>query len=265
MKLVTLAAVVLVLALPVTGAEKKDDKVADCLKRLKDKDASVRLAAVADMVELQDEKITSQLVKLIRDKDSDIRQMAVEGLRSRTSDAAKKKAAQVLAARLGALSKKSGHAEEFEGVIAALGDLARPESIDALIDIDTNEDAATAKARLMAVANCPDKKAVDELIKFLSKGRNRGRSGQRGLALQALRHATGVRLGNDADKWRAWWKDNRDKFDLKQVVAEREAAKREAEEKAEKKREREEKRRENREKKKDRGKKKPPEREGPPD
>ena len=122
MKLATIAVLIAVVALPVLGAEEKVDKVADCLKRLKSKDYDVRLGAIADAVDLQDAKITTQLVKLLKDKDSDIRQMAVEGLRNRTTDAGKKKAAQVLSARLKPLAAKSNQSEEYEAVIEALHD-----------------------------------------------------------------------------------------------------------------------------------------------
>jgi len=236
------------------------------LKQMKDKKPETRLAGIAAAAELQDAKITTQLIKLLKDKHWHARQLSIEALGVRTGEADRKKAAVALAGRLAVLGKSISTAEEYTLAIAALGRLARKESVKTLIDMDSDEPRDTAKARLMAAANAPWPETVTELIKFLSKGRNRGRSGQRDFAAQALRFVTGVNLGRDPDKWRSWWKKSRSTWNLVAVKDERLAKAREAEERArkreEKKAEREKKKRENEEKK---NRKPKTEREGPPD
>ena len=253
---------VVLLAAPSVAVEAVDA----ALKKMKDKKPETRLAGVAAAAELQDEKITAQLIKLLKDKDWHVRELSMQALAIRTGDADRKKAATALAARLPSLGKSTGTASEYALAIAALGRLGCKESVAALVDIDTDEAQETAKARLMAAAEAPFPETVDELIKFLSKGRNRGRNNQRQYAVAALRYVTGANLGNDPDKWRAWWKKSRASWSLTAVKDERLEKARQAEAKAkereEKKAERERKKKENEEKRQRKPKK---EREGPPD
>jgi len=248
------------LATPAVAGEAVDA----ALSKMKDKKQETRLAGVAAASELQDKKITTQLIKLLKDKDWQVRQLTIEVLAGRTGDADQKKTATALAARLGVLRKSISTATEYTLTIATLGRLGRKESVKALIDMDSDESRDTAKQRLFAAAEAPFNETVDELIKFLSKGRNKGRNNQRQSAVGALRRVTGANLGNDPDKWRSWWKKNRASWNLKAVKDERLEKARQAEEKAKerkrKKAERERKKKENEEKK---GRK--PEREGPPD
>ncbi|MHC4470120.1 MAG: HEAT repeat domain-containing protein [Planctomycetota bacterium] len=234
----------LLVAAPVTTAE-EGPKAADLVKKMKDRDAAVRLAAVRDAAKRPDPGLTSQIVRLVKDGDALVRQAAIEALRGRTEDGCRKKAAQALAARLPILGEKPGYWDEYVLAISVLHDLARPESIEKLVDMKVDEDRETVRSRLMAVANVPKPEAVDELIKFMSKGRGRGRKKQRDLAHQALRYATGENLGGDPDKWRSWWKKARGTFDFEEAAARR-AEQRERERK--KKEQREEKERKRREK-----------------
>ncbi|MEN8151256.1 MAG: hypothetical protein ABFS86_15680, partial [Planctomycetota bacterium] len=236
LRTVTILALLAVLAVPALAAD-EPDPVDEALKRMKDKEQPARLAGTAAAAKLQDAKITSQLVKLLKDKDWHVRQLSIEALRVRTGDRDRKKAALALASRLGALSKSSKTSDEYLQTIGALGDLARKETVTALLDIDLDTPRGTAKARLMAAAEAPYPETVDALIKFISKGRKKDSNRQRQQGVLALRHLTGVSLGHDPDKWRAWWKDNRATYSLTAVKEDREAKAREAEERAKKKEE----------------------------
>jgi hypothetical protein len=252
-RLLVLTLAVILLATPTAADEDVKKRTADLVKKMKDRDATVRLAAVRDATAIQRPELTSQFVKLVKDEDGLVRLAAIEALRGRGERTCKRKAAQALAARLPTLSVKSGYWDEYVLAIAVLHDLAQPESIDALMDMGLGEDPETAKARLFAVANVPDPEAVDELIKFLSKGRSKGRNNQRDLARQALRYATGEKLGKDPDQWRSWWKKVRKDFDFEEAAARRAEARAEEERK---KAERAEKERRKREKAEGKGKEK---------
>jgi HEAT repeat protein len=242
--------VIAVLAAPAFALPEEEEEAErtpkDVVKDLKDRDRGVKLLAVAECAEYQDSAVGTQLTKMLKDKDFEIRMAVIDALAHRTGEADQKRGAQALASRLKPLSVKLSDAEEYEAVIDALAELAQPVSIKALIDMKLEEPEATALARLMAVAEVPHQDAIDALIKVGSKGRNRGTNNQRAAATKALRHATGQKFNRDMDKWREWWRENRDTFDFKlmkeqRAAAEAERAEREARQE-EKQRQREEKR-----------------------
>jgi hypothetical protein len=73
--------------------------------------------------------------------------------------------------------------------------------------------------RLRAVANVPSADAIEALIAYGSRGR-RG-SHARAQTARALQYATGVKIGGDPDKWRDWWRENKDSFDFEAAFAAR--------------------------------------------
>ncbi len=229
MKITRFAAVLLALAVvsPIvlaTDEEPPPRTAKDVVKDLKDRDRGVKLLAIAESSEFQDAAVTSQLVKMVKEKDPEVRMAVIEALGNRKAEAEKKRAAAALAPRLKVLTGKVLVAEEYEAVIGALRKLAQPVSIKALLDMKVEEDPATALARLMAVAEVPRREAIDALIRFGSKGRNRGSNHQREYTARALRYATGQKWGRDMDKWRQWWRENRDTFDFEMIREERTAA-----------------------------------------
>jgi HEAT repeat protein len=223
----------------------------EVLEQMKDRAPAVRLSGTVDAAKVQDKAVTAQLLKLLKDKDYQVRMAAVEALRLRKDEADRKKAASAIASRLPSLSKRPVDEEEYRFAIEALHDLAQEVSLKALLDLDLDEERGTAQDRLMAAANVPSAAAIEGLIDFLAKGRRRGRNHQRQFAAQALRYATGENLGQDPDAWRSWWRDAKKTFSFEEAAArraehrEKEAEKRSrAEERARRKEERERKRRE---------------------
>lgn len=218
---IALALVVLALLPSAVRAQETAPDPGSVVAKLKDRDRDTRLAGLAAAREVQDERVTKELVKLVRDRDPEVRRSTVEALRTRRTEADRRRAATALAALLGPLSRDATEAELYELVIAALHDVAHPASVDALLDMDAHEPKETAGARLMAVGNVPDAKAIEALIAYASKGRNRGREGKKELTIKALRYATRTNHGSDPDQWRAWWRDVKDHFDFEMAAEER--------------------------------------------
>ena len=199
---------------------------------LKAKDAVDRLAAAQQAKDVQDEKLLAPLLALLDDANAEVRRAAIDALGRRVPVEAQKKASAALAAHLSKVTKRPEAQLEQLTTVNALGALAQPAALDALmsgIDIDTPGDLVGA--RLSAVANIPTADAIESLIQFLAK-QGRGKNGpQRDACRQALREATGENLGGDPDAWRAWWRDAKKTFDF-DAAARRRAAEREKKEDA---------------------------------
>lgn len=215
---------------------------AKIVEALKSKDKSARLAAAQQAKDVQDEKLVSPLASLVDDEDMATRHAAIEALGSRTSPEAQKKAASALAAHLPKVAKKLEDEAELIATARALGALAQPSTIDALMaDIETGTPNDVVRTRLAAVANIAAPGAIDALIQFLAK-QGRGQNGQqRDACRDALREATGENFGNDPDAWRSWWKDAKRTFDFDAAARRRAAEKQKQADDEKRKRERKEK------------------------
>lgn len=226
-------------------------RAAELIAAFRSDSPETRVKAATAARDVQHDSLTSPLVKLLADKEWGVREAAIDALANRQGKSARKKASSSLAARLPRMAKDSARAEETLQVIEALGRLGQPTAVKPLLDgIDLDTDIAMVRARTMAVAEIPDKKAIEGLIDFLARGRRGGAGPQRDAARKALQYATGQNAqarehraaGKDADRWRAWWRENEKHFDFEAVRAAREQAAAEAEAKAERKRERDAKR-----------------------
>lgn len=231
-------------------------------KLLRSSDLEERLKAVTDAAVNGHESLTSPLIKALGDKEAAIRTAAYAALGARTDVKGKAKAAKAIGPKLPRLEKTPGAKEELLAAIQALHDLAQPTSIKALMGgIKHDSDVDVVEARLMAVANIPSKKSIDELIQFLGKGKRGGMRPQRAAASKALKYATGQSgrgYGNDPDAWRAWWRKHEKDFDPHAMAAARAEAKQEAADRAAKQKARKDKRKQGKGKKQDGGKKKDP-------
>ncbi len=210
-------------------------------KALVDREAGTRLLAARAASEVQDKKLTSPLVKALKDDVREVREAAIESLRLREGKE-RAPAARGLAARLPRYLREGSSAEEHALVIQALHDLAQPSTIKALLDVPVTFDRTLIKARAMAVANVPDAEAIESLIQFGSRGR-RG-AGFRDITRDALNYATGQRFRTNPDEWRRWWREAKKHFDFPAAFAAREEARAA---KADKERRREERRKRQRE------------------
>lgn len=180
-----------------------------------------RLDAATASKDVQDPKLLPPLLKLLRDDHPDVRTAAIAALGARTAPDQVKRAADALAARLAPLAKKPELAGELVAACRALHDLAQPSAIDALLaDIENGTPSDVVTARCMAVANVPSPRAIEALIDLMAR-RHRDGTGIRATAASALAYATGERATNDADHWRAWWKDHEKSFDFDAAAARR--------------------------------------------
>jgi hypothetical protein len=248
-------------------------KLEAVLLGLKAKDAETRVKAATEAKTLQAAALTSPLTRLLSDKESGVREAVIDALGARVDRAARKKAASALAGRLPRLSKHVADQPELLQIIGALGALQQSSTVKALLDdIDVEVDAEIVRARLFAVAAIPHKQAIEGLITFLAKGRRGGRGKHRDMADKALRYATGAQphkenrsAGRDADRWRAWWRENEKTFSFDAVQDARAEAEQAAEEKAERQKEKRAKREARKNKPKTGRKKKPGKRKKPTD
>ena len=227
----------------------------------------IRVKALEAAATVQHDSLLRPLAKLLADGELSVREGAIRALAARESSSARKKASSSLAARLPRLAKDAAAVDELLLVVEALGTLAQPSAVKPLLDhITLDTDIEIVRARFMAVAEIPDKKAIEGLIDFLAKGRRGGAGPQREAARKALQYATGAnperdnrKAGRDADRWRAWWRENERDFDFAAVKAAREEEAAAQAAKAERKREQQEKRkRAKEERSKKKGGKKPP-------
>jgi HEAT repeat protein len=213
-------------AAPAPAATPPAPEPAKIVEALKSKDRAERLAAAEQSRSVQDDKLIAPLVALLDDDDLTVRHTAIESLGARASAEARKKAAAALAAHLPKTAKSADMEIELIATTKALGALAQPSSLSALMSdmgLDTSPDVV--RARLAAVANLPCAEAIDALIQYLAK-QGRGQGGlQRQACRQALKEATGEDLGAEADAWRAWWRDAKKTFDFEAAARRREAEK----------------------------------------
>jgi len=257
LRTLTLALLAVVIAPGLALAEDADSPprpAKEVIADLKSKDLDTRMQAVEDSARCHDSGVTSQLIRMLKEKDHEVRMAVIEALGHRQEKACRKKAASALSPRLKPLGANLQYEEEYALTIASLHALAQVSTIKSLMAFDLDENPETAKARLFAVANVPHKSAIETLIAFLSKGRKRGRNNQRQACVQALRYATGQKLGNDPDQWRRWWREVEKDFSFEFIANERAEKERLAAEKKakqeEKKRRQEEKRRQREERRK---------------
>ncbi len=218
------------------------------IERFKAEDAEEREKAAIESAANGQSSLTSPLLKLLKDDYVTVREAALGALATRTDKSSRRKASSTLVSRLKKLEKSPEDRPELMLTFKTIGRLGDAGAVKPLLaDIEPETEKELAQARFMAVAEIPHKEAVERLINYLAKWRRRGdMAGHRRLAVNALQHATGQKLGGDPDKWRAWWREAEDGFDFEYFRAAREARAQEATDKAERqeaaKREREEKR-----------------------
>jgi hypothetical protein len=196
----------------------------------------------------QDRALTPLLVKGLEDEAENVRLAAAQALATRTDERERKRAAAALGRRLGRLAGGVVRAERGT-VIQALHDLAHPDGIAALLDLPAEVDRNELRARLLAVANVPDPKAMAGLIDYGARGRRR--HVHLDLVRDAVQYATGEVVRGDIDQIRSWWKEFGANFDYAAARATR--AERRAREEAREDRRRERERRDGRERREDGG------------
>ncbi len=149
--------------------------------------------------------------------------------RALAADLGKLKDPKTVPALAAALDREQGEktdVETFKAVAKALGDIGDPKAVEPLAhnlfsgDRQKIEWQDQADARVEALGSIRHKEAVDELISLLGRsgttGRRNASSGAANHKLavaieRSLRRLTGQTL-RDENAWRAWWKDNREKF-----------------------------------------------------
>jgi len=154
---------------------------------LASKEDTVVLNALTAAVEDQSPSLASPLCKLLKHRNPAVRQAAIEVLGGRTEKRARSKAAGALCARLGPLvDKHEENGEELDKLLTALHDLAQEKSIKPLLGLKSTAPREIREKAAMAVANVPDKEAIERLIQYGYKDR-RGSGRTRDIAVMSLR------------------------------------------------------------------------------
>lgn len=206
---------------PATGAaEPTPDAVR---KDLSARDLDVRLAAARAARTIQDSRLVSPLAHLLTDDDRSVREAALAALVAREGAKDRRQAARLIGALLKPLPREPADADVAREafLVPALHDLAQEATIETLLAVHPEAPIAEIRPRLLAVANVPSPKAVDSLIGFWDRFRNR--HGHATACRLALRSATGMDLRGDVDAWRAWWRGARATFDPKAAAEKRRA------------------------------------------
>lgn len=229
---------------PVAPAQPSAEEVAAALvARLRDADADVRVQAALEAVACPSPALLKPLLRLLTDPEQGVREAATKALGARVEEGDRKKAAAGLVPRLARLGRPQEDQAERLVVIDALAHLAQPVSIRPLLDgIGLETLPEEFEARLDAVARVPHAEAIERLIQFLARGHRGSFGRQVAAARNALQLATGVRLGDDPDRWRAWWRDNERTFSFEAIAAARAQAEAERQEREARRAEQREKR-----------------------
>ena len=204
--------IALLCALAVAQDASKEEAAA-LTKRLASKDFDTQIDAAREAARNQHSSLTSPLIKLLRNKEASVRLAAVEALALRQDSVEKKRAAKALGARIKPLQDKEERQDELMKIVEALHDLAQPIALRLLMDIPVDTDEAIARARLHAAANIPSKEVIDRLLQHASSGR-RGRRGRWRNAGAAIRYATQENVKGGVREWRQWWHHAKATFDV---------------------------------------------------
>lgn len=207
------------LAADEASPDRQAPDVAALVAGLASEDREKRQASAEAACEVQHPDLLPALLKAAKDEYRSVREPVWKALGARSPQPEKAKAARAVETRLRELDRKPESPEEVAVVVQALHDLAQRSSIDPLLEgLGPTTEAPLALARLRAVANVPDKAAIEALLNYAQRGR--GGDAHRAAARQALTYATGLRLAN-LDAWLRWWSDAKRTWDPDEAAAAR--------------------------------------------
>ena len=164
---------------------------------LKDEFWWVRATAVRQLGETNDPRSFNPLIAALNDEQPNVRARAAEALASLADYRA-------VEALIAALKDKNAYVRWH--VAKALKDLNDSRAVEPLIAALKDKDELVRRSAMSALAKLKDYRAVAPLIALL-KDEDDFRRMQVREALEAI---TGMKLGESPEKWRQWWKENKE-------------------------------------------------------
>jgi HEAT repeat protein len=194
---------------------------------IEDRDPEVRVQAVAAVRNLQDPRVPEVLIAALDDDHWSVRAMAithlgsfknpdffgtlVTALTTDESPGVRARAAEALAGfndlratepLIATLRDENSYVRWHTA--EALKDLKDPRAVEPLIAALSDEDHITRRRVIAALGELKDTRAVEPLIALLEDQNDVIRMDAR----EALQDITGLKLGEDPEKWREWWEEN---------------------------------------------------------
>lgn len=202
-----------------TEASRQSDPAADAkaiVEALKGKDAAAAAAAVKERGRTAHPDVVKAVAGGLDHKDPEVRKAALRALRFNEAPEATDELLKV------AKNKKALEEREFAlEYYLALGQKGHPRCLPVLADnlvVDHGGNRVT-QVRVAALGRIRDRKAVEEIMSFLVKGRGFTQHPYIREANLALAVLTGEDLGG-RDQWMAWWNDNKSTFKVSPAVPE---------------------------------------------
>jgi len=187
------------------GAKLPHEKADDLLvEGLKSKDAVVQFAALTALIEHGRLERVSEIQKLTRSQDDALRKAAWIALsRVRGSEPGFVESLFELAA--------ANDPVERQAAVVALGEVRTVEAVEALYPLLRDPDRSVRVQALQTVGSLRRKDSVAPLI---DRADGEDVPGLRRDVLTVLRLLTGEDQGASADRWREWWREEGERFEL---------------------------------------------------
>jgi hypothetical protein len=176
----------------------------------KDGKSADRIAAIQTNMDVVDGAVIDRIVKGLRDKDTVVKQTAIDALgRMQHPDSVKALTSYYQA------EKRTLTADGvlFPLLLKSLGRLGDPSSVAVLSDSPfSSKIFPSIQARLYGLGNIRTVESVDALVGFMKLGSERDFQSLMPEWRVALVHLTGVDNGEAIQLWEKWWRDNKKDF-----------------------------------------------------
>jgi hypothetical protein len=191
--------------------------IAELDAALKDGKSAEIIQAIQKSTDVVDAGVISRIAKALRDKDSAVKQAAIDALGHMQHP----ESVKALTAYYKAEKRTLTNDEVlFPLVLKSLGRLGDPSSVAILADSPfSSKIFPSIQARLYGLGNIRTIESLDALIGFMNLGAERQFQALMPDWRVALVHLTGVDQGGESiPLWQKWWRENKKDFKLPPVA-----------------------------------------------